>query len=700
MVAASYSTPLSALDAVVLDTETTGLDSRSARLLQVGAVKVEGTVIRYAERFDRLVNPGVPIPKANAAVHGITDERVRDAPPFRAIAADLASFIGSGIVVGHTITYDLEILRREHELAGLTWRPWRALDIRFLARLAAPTLAHHNLDRLCDWLEIEVDGRHTAIGDAEATAKVFVALIPLLRQRGIRTLAEAEAAGRQLAELEARSTSGFTAAQPVAAADDTRTLARIDSFPYRHRVRDVMSTPPVFAPPGASVFDVIKMLIAQKVSSVYVRDGEGNVGIVTERDVLREIDAAGPDGLSTRVEEVMNTPLQTVSEEAFVYRAIGRMDRLGFRHLGVRNANGEITGAVTTRNLLRHRASHAIVLGDEIDSAETVAALGRAWARLPLMARSLLGEDVDCRTIAEVISSEIRILTRRAAQLAEREMADKGRGNPPVPYAVLVLGSGGRGESLLAADQDNAIVYAEGAESGPEDRWFAEMATRLAAILDEVGLPFCKGGVMAKNRTWRMSLADWKTTVDGWLRRQRPQDLLSVDIFFDAMPVHGDASLGEAIWHYALDRGRDATDFQKLLTENSARRQTAVGLFGGLKVDEKGRVDVKLSGLMPVFGGARVLAIRHGIRARSSPDRLRAVMALGIGNAGDVDRVIEAHRVMLGAVLRQQLMDTEAGVPLSSRVDPAALGRETKGALAKAFGDVGLLTDLVLEGRM
>jgi len=94
------------------------------------------------------------------------------------------------------------------------------------------------------------------------------------------------------------------------------------------------------------------------------------------------------------------------------------------------------------------------------------------------------------------------------------------------------------------------------------------------------------------------------------------------------------------------------------------------------------------------------LAIRHGIRARSSPDRLRAVMALGIGNAGDIDRVIEAHRVMLGAVLRQQLMDTEAGVPLSSRVDPAALGRETKGALAKAFGDVGLLTDLVLEGRM
>jgi DNA polymerase-3 subunit epsilon/CBS domain-containing protein len=448
------------------------------------------------------------------------------------------------------------------------------------------------------------------------------------------------------------------------------------------------------------VLEVIRTLIERKVSSVYVRDESGKVGIVTERDVLREIDASGVDGLSTRIEEIMNTPLQTVSEEAFVYRAIGRMDRLGFRHLGVRNDAGEIIGAVTTRNLLRHRAAHAIMLGDEIDSAATVAGLGRAWARLPLMARSLVSEAVEARTIAEVISSEIRILTRRAVQLAERDMVEQGRGAPPVPYAVLVLGSGGRGESLLAADQDNAIVYASGEEGGAEDQWFADLATRFTAILDEVGLPFCKGGVMAKNRTWRMSLADWKTTIDGWVRRQRPEDLLSVDIFFDAMPVHGDLSLGEAVWNYAMERGGATTDFLKLLADNASRRPTPFTFFGKLRLNEQGRIDLKMSGLMPIFTCSRVLAIRHGIRARSSPDRLRAVLAQGIGNTDDIERALAAHRVLLGAALSQQLVDTEAGVPLSARVDPSILDRETRSELSSALGAIAPLIDLVMEGRL
>ena len=62
----------------------------------------------------------------------------------------------------------------------------------------------------------------------------------------------------------------------------------------------------------------------------------------------------------------------------------------------------------------------------------------------------------------------------------------------------------------------------------------------MSDILDAAGVPFCKGGVMAKNREWRKSVADWRATIDGWVRRQRPADLLNVDIFFDAVPVHGD----------------------------------------------------------------------------------------------------------------------------------------------------------------
>ncbi|HRD76564.1 MAG TPA: 3'-5' exonuclease, partial [Hyphomicrobiaceae bacterium] len=76
----THSTPLVALDVVVLDTETTGLDAAAARIVQVGAVRMRAGAIVAGDTFDRLVNPGVPIPKATTAIHGLADEDVQDAP--------------------------------------------------------------------------------------------------------------------------------------------------------------------------------------------------------------------------------------------------------------------------------------------------------------------------------------------------------------------------------------------------------------------------------------------------------------------------------------------------------------------------------------------------------------------------------------------------------------------------------------------
>jgi CBS domain-containing protein len=696
----SHSTPLLALDAVVLDTEATGLDARVARLVQIAALRLSGGSLLLEEPFESLVNPGQPIPQSAINVHGITDAMVAQAPPFTAIAPMLEAFIGTVTVIGHTIQYDLAMLAREYGLAGLPAPRFRALDVRILAHLAAPTLADHGLERLCEWLGVTIVGRHTAIGDARAAGEVFLALVPLLRAKGIRTLAEAEAASRTLAEREAAAgASAILLPSPTSAWSSTA-VAKIDSFPYRHRVRDVMSAPPVFAAPETTVREAMRLLIDRKISSVFVRAASGEVGIVTERDVLRTVDEGGEASLATPIGRIASAPLQTVAENDFLYRAIGRIQRMGFRHLGVTDAWGEITGAVTSRNLLRHRATTAIVLGDEIDSAATPQALAAAWARLPLMAKSLMEEEVDPRTISAVVSSEICAMTRRAAELAEQRMQRDGADGPPVPYAVLVLGSAGRGESQLAADQDNAIVYADGAEGGPEDRYFETLSQHMNETLDAAGVPLCKGGVMARNREWRKSVADWRATVDAWVRRQRPQDLLNVDIFFDAVPVHGDARLGEAIWEHAYARGHAARDFQNLLIETARQRGSAFTLFGKFRTDDKGRIDLKRHGLMPIFTAARVLSIEHDVRARSTAERLRGVAAKGAAAPETVDAIMNAQRAILAAVIAQQLVDTEAGVPLSARVAPDRLGKAERVQLKAALGAVASAVDLVAEGRI
>ena len=700
MPASSPSTPLVALDAVVLDTETTGLDARVARLLQVGALRLSAGSLMPEERFENLVNPGRPIPQAAIDVHGITDAMVARAPAFGAIAPMLEAFIGTATIIGHTIHYDLAILAREYDLAGRPAPPFRALDVRALARLVAPTLADHGLERLCEWLGVTIVGRHTAVGDARATGEVFLALVPLLRAKGIRTLAEAETASRALAEREMAAGVGAVMLPFPASAGDSSPVAKIDSFPYRHRVRDVMSAPPVFAAPETTVREAVRLLIDRKISSVFVASGSGEVGIVTERDVLRAVDEGGDAGLATPIWRIVKAPLQTVAEDDFLYRAIGRIQRMGFRHLGVSDARGEIVGAVTSRDLLRHRATTAIVLGDEIDGAGTSPALAAAWARLPLMAKSLMEEEVDPRTVSAVVSSEICAMTRRAAELAELRMQRDNAGAPPVPYAVLVLGSAGRGESQLAADQDNAIVYADGAENGPEDRYFETLAQHMNEILDGAGVPFCKGSVMAKHRAWRKTTANWRATVDAWVRRQRPEDLLNVDIFFDALPVHGDRQLGEAIWEHAYARGHAARDFQNLLIETARQRASAFTLFGNFRTDEKGRIDLKRHGLMPIFTAARVLSIRHNVRARSTAERLRGVAASGAASSETVESILDAQRTILATLIAQQLVDTEAGVPLSGRAAPDRLSKSEREQLRAALVAVDAAVELVAEGRV
>jgi DNA polymerase-3 subunit epsilon/CBS domain-containing protein len=571
--------------------------------------------------------------------------------------------------------------------------------VRTLARLASPTLADYGLEALCQWLGVALSGRHTALGDARAAGEIFQALVPLLRAKEIRTLAEAEAASRALAEREAASIGGYPPASQ-AAIDARPVLARIDSFPYRHRVREVMSAPPVFAAPGTTVREAMRSLIEKRISSVFVHLASGETGIVTERDLLRAIDAGGEAALSAPIGPLAKAPLQTLPEDAFLYRAIGRIERLGFRHLGVTDATGAIVGAVTTRNLLGHRATTAIVLGDAIDSAGAAAELAAAWGRLTLMAKSLMEEQVGPLTICSVVSAEICAMTRRAAELAEETMRADGLGSPPVPYAVLVLGSAGRGESQLAADQDNAIVYAEGAEGGPEDLYFEQLGIRMSETLDAAGVPLCKGGVMARNRAWRKSVADWLATIDKWMTGERATHLLNVDIFFDCVPVHGDSGMADKVWSQAYERAHAAIDFQNLLIEAARQHDNPFTMFGRFRVDEKSRIDLKKYGLMPIFTAARVLSIRHDVRARSSAERLREAANKGGAPRTVVEAVIEAQRTLLATVIGQQLADTETGVPLSTRIAVDRLSKSQKARLRTALKQVEEAVGLIAEGRV
>ena len=450
--------------------------------------------------------------------------------------AGIFAAISNAILIGHTLGFDLAVLKRECERAGLPWVAPRTLDTRLLSQVAEPHLAGFTLEHLASWLGVTIDGRHSALADAVMTGKIFLALLPKLREGNIRTLAEAEQACLALTGvLDDQHRAGWEeVVAPPQAREESR-LARIDSYAYRHRVADVMSSPPKIIAADISLADALQRMAKEKISSLLVVPAGAttamrarNTAIITERDVLRAMSEQGAQALARPVVQFASKPLIALPAAAFVYRALGRMSRLKLRHLGVEDDNGEICGIVTSRDLLRLRAQEASILGDALDQADDVPALGLAWARLPQAAKGLIAEDVHARDIAAVISRELGALTRRAGVLAERRMKAEGHGEPPCAYALCVLGSAGRGESLLAMDQDNAIVFTDGAPGEAADLWFAQLGGIVADILHEVGVPYCKGGVMAKNAAWRGSMATWRARIAGWIAHSNPADLLSV----------------------------------------------------------------------------------------------------------------------------------------------------------------------------
>lgn len=690
-------TPLVSISALVLDTETTGLDTQTDRVVQIGAVAMRDGKCDFKNTFDLLVNPQSPIPAQSTAIHGITDTQVKSADDFKAASRKLDKFYRPPLIIGCSIGFDLAVLKAEHARSGEEWAPPPNLDIQLLAQLVAPQLPNRSLDTLAAWLEIPTEGRHNALADAIMTAKVFRALVPKLAEISIFTYAAAKRASNRITQ-SAQVQGGWHDIHDETALNvrQVNEYARIDSFPYRHSVGEIMNTPPVIVKSSKTLKAVMAQLADKNISSVFVlpeKSGKPH-GIFTERDLLRALAKSGAGALKEKIGTHCSRPLKGIAASEFLYKAISRMATDDVRHLAVFNEDGSICGAITTRDLLKQRSQDASILGDNIQRAASAEELATIWPELAEVARGLVFEQVDARNIAAIVSHELRALTRRACELAQAEMHDEGKGEAPQPWTMMVLGSGGRGESLLAMDQDNAIIFEKGEPGGPQDKWFEDMGTRATLILNQAGVPLCTGNIMASNPDWRMNKSLWRENIEHWITRSNPQDIMNSDIFFDAASVCGDETLLAEIEQDALTAASGSRNFIKLLSMNATNFPAILRWFGKLKT-ENGRVDLKRAGLMPVFSTARVLAIKHQITVNATPDRLNAVMEKEPEQTHILENLRESHRIFLELILKQQLRDLDAGIPLSNSVSPETFSGFEREELRWALNEVQAIPDVL-----
>ncbi len=157
---------------VCIDCETTGLDPKQDRIIEVAAMLFNHEEI-FAE-FQTLIDPGCLIPKSSIAIHHISQEMVQGKPLIETILPELLSFIGKHIIVGHGIQFDIEVIATAAERATIPHqlRFNRYIDTLRLARLygESPT---NSLEQLRQHFNVQFEGAHRAMNDVIVNCEVF-----------------------------------------------------------------------------------------------------------------------------------------------------------------------------------------------------------------------------------------------------------------------------------------------------------------------------------------------------------------------------------------------------------------------------------------------------------------------------------------------------------------------------------------------
>ena len=170
---------------VVFDIETTGFSPLSCRIIEIGAVRVEGGKI--TDRFSQFVNPQIPIPFRIEQLTGIDDSMVADAPPIEEVLPSFLSFCHDAVMVAHNADFDMSFIMENCRRQGLP-DTFTYVDTVGIARFLLPSLNRFKLDIVAKALGVPLLNHHRAVDDAACTAEIFVRFVRMLEEREIYNL--------------------------------------------------------------------------------------------------------------------------------------------------------------------------------------------------------------------------------------------------------------------------------------------------------------------------------------------------------------------------------------------------------------------------------------------------------------------------------------------------------------------------------
>ncbi|MCP3662818.1 MAG: CBS domain-containing protein [Gammaproteobacteria bacterium] len=453
-------------------------------------------------------------------------------------------------------------------------------------------------------------------------------------------------------------------------------------------VSRIMRTPVAGCSPGTTLKEAVETMQSQKIGSLLIVDeSEKLLGVLTFAGLAEAATIKGgrPDDSVMKV--AGETPY-TTDPDTPLWEVEALLKRHHLKYLIV-TEHGKAVGTVSKSDILRALISRPGTLENQIKTAPTLDYLKQIYTQLPEIAAE--AQETNYRPSAAVrqLSETHLQIQRRVVELTLSDMSNKGEGEPPADFALLIMGSGGRKEMLLNPDQDNGLILDDSIiDTPPALAWFELFSRHLTKNLDQVGYVLCPGDIMASNHQYRKTLSQWKKQISHIVHQPTEKAARWSNILFDFDTLYGNDELTIELRRHTLQALGENARLLKMMADHDAEGRPAIGFFNQLLTtrDDQGEwVDIKRNGLRIIADASRIFALKNGIAMENTCDRLHALRRLGNLSEAFVTSTLEAYQELLDLLLSHQIEQARNSKKPDKLIDPEKLTSQSRGTLRMAM---------------
>ncbi len=457
------------------------------------------------------------------------------------------------------------------------------------------------------------------------------------------------------------------------------------------RIKDLKIKEPLLIRGDLNIIETAKTMASHD-STFCLVERNGEIGIITERDIIKKVLAKDINPVYVKAEEIASFPVISMDSSEPLFNAILSMAKHGIRKLVIKEG-GAIWGILDDRVVISHESKNILFLIKEIDRAKSIDELAYLYSLVNESVVEGVFFGLDPEYVGKYLAELNDRFMARVAKIVEEEL-----GEPPCRYAIMVIGSEGRKEQSLKTDQDNALLF----DGGQRERdYFEVFSKKYISYLLKIGFPPCPGDVMITNPYWRKTKEEWYREIGKWMENPKPDNILNISIFFDFREVYGSTELIEDLWNYIMTRIKDSRHFLPFLASEAIKFKPPIGFWGNIKTekdgDHRGEIDIKKYGIFPITQGIRVLSLHSGIKITNTFERIRKLKDSSVFTPQFSKDLEESYRFLMNLRLKTQAVKIRAGLQPDNYINPRELSKTEREILKNVFRKIEELQKLLFD---